>query len=186
MSFAIICTIESQTAVVRRLPMAKRRIMEGVHSNICEQRPDGRKIYRDRTELLQRRANLLDSYERLLMTMYLEKQLSYRQIARLTGTSEARVSRKINRLLKQLLESQYLTCMRNRHRFSRTQMQIAKQYFLEGLSLRQIAQKRNCSYHHIRLTVVNLRQSIEKISAKSRQRREMRDEGRGINSNGGS
>jgi len=138
--------------------------MNVVHGNICEKKPVGRKMYRDRTELLARRANLLGTYDRLLLTMYLDKQLSYRQIARLTGASEARISRRINRLIKRLLEGQYLTCIRNRRRFSRTQMQIAKQYFLEGLSLRQIARKRNCSYYHVRLTVAQLRKTIEQLS----------------------
>ncbi len=82
--------------------------------------------YRDEIDLLRGRMNLLNGKDKVLMTMYLENGNSFRQIARLTGISDTSIARRINRLTKRLLDSQYIICLRNRDKLTREQMAIAK------------------------------------------------------------
>ena len=137
--------------------------MKKIHTNISQKTLEAKNQYRDEIDLLRGRLNLLNGKDRVLMTMYLENGNSFRQIARLTGISDTSIARRINRLTKRLLDSQYIICLRNRDKLNREQMAIAKDYFLRGLSIRKIAAKRQRSFYHIRETMKKI-QSILKDS----------------------
>jgi len=108
--------------------------------------------------LLRSRLNLLNGKDKVMITMYLENGNSFRQIARLTGVSEARIARRIRGLTKRLIDGQYIVCLRNRNKFSKAQMTIARDYFLTGLSIKKIAAKRHKS-------IYNVRKLLRKISS---------------------
>lgn len=135
--------------------------MKKIHTNISQKTLEAKNQYRDEIDLLRSRLNLLDGKDKVLMTMYLENGNSFRQIARLTGISDTSIARRINGLTKRLLDSQYIICLRNRDKFTREQMTIAKDYFLTGLSIRKIALKRHRSFYHVRETIKKI-QSILK------------------------
>ncbi len=135
--------------------------MKKIHKNISQKTLEAKNQYRDEIDLLRGRLNLLNGKDKVLMTMYLENGNSFRQIARLTGVSDTSIARKINGLTKRLLDSQYIVCLRNRDKFTREQMAIAKDYFLTGLSIRKIALKRHRSFYHVRETMKKI-QSILK------------------------
>ena len=137
--------------------------MKKIHTNISQKMLEAKNQYRDEIDLLRGRLNLLNGKDKVLMTMYLENGNSFRQIARLTGISDTSIARRINRLTKRLLDSQYIVCLRNRDKFTREQMTIAKDYFLTGLSIRKIAMKRRRSFYHVRETMKKI-QSILKDS----------------------
>ncbi len=137
--------------------------MKKIHTNISQKTLEAKNQYRDEIDLLCGRLNLLNGKDKVLMTMYLENGNSFRQIARLTGISDTSIARRINRLTKRLLDNQYIICLRNRDKFTREQMNIAKDYFLRGLSIRKIAMKRNRSFYQIRETMKKI-QSILKDS----------------------
>jgi predicted DNA-binding protein YlxM (UPF0122 family) len=137
--------------------------MKKIHTNISQKTLEAKNQYRDEIDLLRGRLNLLNGKDKVLMTMYLENGNSFRQIARLTGISDTSIARRINRLTKRLLDSQYIICLRNRDKFTREQMTIAKDYFLTGLSIRKIATKRHRSFYHVRETMKKI-QSILKDS----------------------
>jgi len=137
--------------------------MKKIHTNISQKTLEAKNQYRDEIDLLRGRLNLLNGKDKVLMTMYLENGNSFRQIARLTGISDTSIARRINRLTKRLLDSQYIVCLRNRDKFTREQMTIAKDYFLTGLSIRKIAMKRHRSFYHVRETMKKI-QSILKDS----------------------
>jgi predicted DNA-binding protein YlxM (UPF0122 family) len=137
--------------------------MKKIHTNISQKMLEAKNQYRDEIDLLRGRLNLLNGKDKVLMTMYLENGNSFRQIARLTGISDTSIARRINRLTKRLLDSQYIVCLRNRDKFTREQMTIAKEYFLTGLSIRKIAIKRHRSFYHVRETMKKI-QSILKDS----------------------
>ncbi len=110
--------------------------MKNIHTNISQKTLETKNRYRDEIDLLRGRLNLLDGKDKVLMTMYLENGNSFRQIARLIGISDTSIARRINGLTKRLLDSQYIICLRNRDKFTREQMTIAKDYFLTGMSMR--------------------------------------------------
>lgn len=137
--------------------------MRHIHKNIAQQSKECKEDYRDRIEVLRRRVNLLAGRDRLLMTMYLENGNSFRQIARLTGYNAASVARKIHRLTKRLIDGEYITCLRNRDKFTQAEMKIAKDYFLIGTSMRKIAARRHYSYYRVRRIMKRIRKFVDEI-----------------------
>jgi predicted DNA-binding protein YlxM (UPF0122 family) len=135
--------------------------MKKIHENISQKTLEAKNQYRDEIDLLRGRLNLLNGKDKVLMTMYLENGNSFRQIARLTGISDTSIARRINRLTKRLLDSQYIICLRNRDKLSGEQMNIAKDYFLRGLSIRKIAIKRHRSFYHVRETMKKIQSILE-------------------------
>ncbi len=135
--------------------------MKKIHKNISQKTLEAKNQYRDEIDLLRGRLNLLNGKDKVLMTMYLENGNSFRQIARLTGISDTSIARRINGLTKRLLDSQYIVCLRNRDKFTREQMTIAKDYFLTGLSIRKIALKRHRSFYHVRETMKKIQNILK-------------------------
>jgi predicted DNA-binding protein YlxM (UPF0122 family) len=118
------------------------------------------KEYRDRIDLLRSRVSLLSGKDKVLMTMYLENSNSFRQMSRLAGVNESSIARQINRVTKRLLDGEYITCLRNRDKFSKREMGVAKDYFLSGLSMKKIAGKRRCSYYRVRKTLKKIQRLV--------------------------
>ncbi|MCK4753176.1 MAG: hypothetical protein KAS75_06995 [Planctomycetes bacterium] len=135
--------------------------MQAIHRNVSQNTLTSRNVYRDRIDLLQSRVSLLRGTDRLLMTMYLKNGNSFRQMARLAGVNEANIARRIYKLTKRLIDGEYITCLRNRDRFTRAEMGVAKDYFLLGLSQRKISTKRNYSLYHIRKILKKIQQLVK-------------------------
>ena len=131
--------------------------MKKIHVNISQTTLETEKRRRDGLDLLRSRLHLLNGKEKVLMTMYLENGSSFRQIARLTGVSDTSIARRINRLTKRLMDGQYIVCLRNRDKFTRNQMTIAKDYFMAGLSMKEIAVKRRRSRYHVRKIIIKIK-----------------------------
>jgi len=116
--------------------------MKKMHSNLSQITSKAKKEYLTRIDLLRTRMNLLTGKDKLLMTMYLDKGNSFRQMARLAGVNDTIIARRIHKLIKRLIDGEYITCLRNCNKFTKTEMAIAKDYFLTGLSMKKIAAKR--------------------------------------------
>jgi predicted DNA-binding protein YlxM (UPF0122 family) len=99
------------------------------------------------------------------MKMHLENGNSFRQIARLVGVSETSIARRIHKTSSRLLNGKYIVCLRNRDRFSRNQMSVAKDYFLRGLSQNKIAERKRWSLYRVGQTV----REIKRIIAETEQ-----------------
>ena len=137
--------------------------MEKVHKNIPQSTLTAKNTCRDRIDLLRSRLSLLAGKDKLLMTMYLENGNSFRQMARLTGVNEASIARRIHRVTKRLIDGEYITCLRNRNKFTRIELDIAKDYFLLGLSMKKIAKKRNSTYYYVRKTLKKIQRLVTTI-----------------------
>ena len=135
--------------------------MEKIHKNISQEQAKAKETYRDKIELLRSRANLLTGKDKLLMTMYLENCNSFRQMARLAGVNETNIARRIHKITKRLIDGEYITCLRNRDKFTETEMAIAKDYFLLGLSIRKIAGKRHRTYYGVRETLKKIQRLVK-------------------------
>ena len=127
--------------------------MKEMHPNISQKTLEAKNRYRDQLDLVRSRLDMLNGKDKVLMTMYLENGNSFRQMARLAGISETSIARRIHKLTERLIDNEYITCLRNRDRFTRRQMAIAKDYFLRGLSMRRIAAKRHSTYYRVHQTL---------------------------------
>ncbi len=134
--------------------------MKRIHVNIAQSCLTAKKEYRDRIDILRNRANLLVGKDRLLMTMYLDNANTFRQMARLAGVNETNIARRIHKIIKRLIDGEYITCLRNREIFSNAEIIIAKQYFLLGWSIKKIANEQGCSYYHARKSLKKIQRLV--------------------------
>jgi len=141
--------------------------MGKIYENVVEAAPKARSEYRDRIDLLRRRLSLLSGKDKLLMTMYWEKGISLRQISRLAGISRATIARRIHKLTERLMEGEYIACLRNSNRFTKTEMAIAKDYFLPGLSVKKIADKQHWSCYRVCKTIKKIQRLLATVSSES-------------------
>jgi predicted DNA-binding protein YlxM (UPF0122 family) len=141
--------------------------MDGIRKNIPEELLTVKEKYRDRADLLRNRLDMLSGKDKLLMKMYWENGNSLRQISRLAGVNRATIGRRINKLTERLMEGQYITCLRNRNRFTKREMAIAKDYFMLGMSMKKIADKRNRSYYQVRQTLEKIQRLLATASTES-------------------
>ena len=139
--------------------------MESIHENVTKVEVKARKRCRDRIDMLKSRVELLTGRDRMLMTMYLRNGNTFYQMARLTGVNEANVARRIYRVTKRLIDGEYITCLRNRDKFSEAEMTVAKDYFLRGLSIKKIAGRRKLSYYRVREILKKIQSLITVIDA---------------------
>lgn len=146
--------------------------------NLLQEMPDTKAEYRERTEMLRRRINLLNGKDKLLMTMYLDNNNSIRQISRLSGIDETSISRRINRIVKRLTEDKYIICLRNRNKLTTTEKAITKEYFLLGMSIKNIAKRRRWTYYQAYKTIQKIQQQINR--SQKTEIREQKSEGRRI------
>jgi predicted DNA-binding protein YlxM (UPF0122 family) len=134
--------------------------MRRVHENIAGQTNNVKGRHRGGIELLRSRLNLLSGTDKVLMTMYVEHGNSFRQIARIRGVSETSVARRIRAITKRLTDGPYIDCLRNRDKMTGRQLAVAKDYYLMGLSMRQIAAKRRRSYYRVRDALIEIRSIV--------------------------
>lgn len=92
------------------------------------------------------------------MTMYYENGNTLNQMAQLTGLSQATICRRIQKFTRRLVDGEYILCIQNRDRFTALEMTLARDYFLKGLSIRQLAAIHHMSYYRTR-------QILKKIEA---------------------
>jgi len=138
--------------------------MERIHKNVSENTLKAKNSYRDRIDLLRSRVSLLNGKDKLLMTMYLKNGNSFRQMAQLAGVNEASIARRIHRIIKRLTDGEYITCLRNRDKFTRAEMAIAKDYFLLGLSIRKISTKRRWTYYRVHQSLKKIQRLVQTIA----------------------
>lgn len=143
--------------------------MEHHHENVSEKLLTTQGGYRDSADLLRSRLCMLSGQDRLLMTMYWENGISLRQISRLSGIKWTTLDRRIKKLTQRLMEGEYITCLRNSNGFNKTEKAVAKDYFLCGLSMRKIADKRHLTYYRTRKTLRKIRQFLDPAGCESSQ-----------------
>ncbi len=110
---------------------------------------------------IESRFYLLNTQDRILMSMYMDKELSFRQIALLLKASPSSIARRIKKIKCKLMQTNYFVFKQIKN-LSRFEVEIAKDYFINGLSIKQIAKKKNASFYHIREVLEEIRHTIQK------------------------
>lgn len=137
--------------------------MKRIHAKVPHSSLTAKTVYRDRIDLLCSRVGLLTGKDKLLMTMYLKNGNTFYQMARLAGVNETTIARRIHRVTKRLIDGEYITCLRNRDKFTKTEMAVARDYFLKGLSMKKIARKRRSTYYRVRETMKKIQRLVTTI-----------------------
>lgn len=138
--------------------------MEEVHTDISQQSFNAEDHYRDAIDLLRNRVGMLVGKDKVLMTMYLENGTSFRQLAQLAGVSEATIARRIRRLTARLTEGEYIACLRNHGIFNEAELNIAKDHFIRGMSIRKTATSRHCTFYNVRKTLKRMKGILKRQS----------------------
>jgi hypothetical protein len=130
-------------------------------------------LYADMAEHIRNRAEILAGKDRDLIMMYLDKGCSAAPLARIAGVSETTIARRIHKLMAQLLDGSYIVCLQNYARFTRGELAITKDYFLQNRSIASIAARRKISIYLVRKTLqkvrnITLEQSRTKRNTKKR------------------
>lgn len=148
--------------------------MERIHNNVSESVSEAKNECRKRIDLLYSRISLLSGKDKLLMTMYLKNGNTFYQMAKLIGVNEVTVARRIHKIVNRLIDGEYIVCLRNRDKFTGREMDIAKAYFLMGLSIRKIAAKHHTSTYRIRGTLKKVQELVELVNSnkKSNQKKQ--------------
>jgi predicted DNA-binding protein YlxM (UPF0122 family) len=126
--------------------------------------------FKDGIDMLRCRVDLLTGKDRVLMQMYLDNSSTFSQMARLAGVNEANVARRIHKLIRRLLDGQYITCLRSRDKLTEKQIEMARDYFVLGLPMREIADRHGATYYVVRQTMkqiqrlTSLRQNTNKTA----------------------
>jgi predicted DNA-binding protein YlxM (UPF0122 family) len=120
---------------------------------------------RNNADLIRRRISLLDGKDKLLMSMYFKNGNSCYQIARLLGVCDATITRRIRKLTYYLLDEPFHKYRIYRKLFDSLQKDIARDHFLMGLSIQQIANKRSLSLYKVRTALKEI-----KLIIKSKQK----------------
>ena len=135
--------------------------MKKIYTDISDAAKQQWKTRREKLDLVRGRLNLLNGREKIIMTMYLEKGNSIRQIARLLGVDEMKISRKIQKLTHTLSDGIFIKCLKKRDKLSGREMSIARDYFLNGHSIRSIADKHNWSFYRVREELQEIKHTIK-------------------------
>jgi predicted DNA-binding protein YlxM (UPF0122 family) len=114
-------------------------------------------------DLLRARVSILSGKDRTLMQMYLESGLTFGQMARVAGVNECTIARRIHKLTCLLLDSEYITCLRNRRRFSSLELSIARDHYFDDLGHKKIAKRRNVTVYQVRKTLRKI-QELDRVS----------------------
>ncbi len=114
--------------------------------------------WRERMDLLDLRANLLDSQDRALLQMHLEAGRGFHEIARLTGLNPSTVCRRIHRMIHRLSDPTYTVCLRNQRQFSREELDVIRDHFVRGLSLACIRRRHALGHRRVRRIIAKAHQ----------------------------
>jgi len=119
------------------------------------------KVFSSMVEMLTCRADILNCRDRALVKMYLNNGLTFRQISDVVGSSESVICRRINKLTAKLIDNDYITCLRNRDKFKRIELELARDYYIEGFSQKRIAEKHGMTLYSTRKVLRKIRGIID-------------------------
>jgi DNA-binding MarR family transcriptional regulator len=119
----------------------------------------------ERVDLLRMRSGLLRAQERAMLEMVFRGGYRPTHIARAMGMHPSNVSRRITKIVRRLAGGEYLACLRQRERFSETELVMAREYYLRVRSLNEIAAKLGLSRYGVRQLLASLEAKRKQIAA---------------------
>jgi len=93
-------------------------------------------------DIILSRMQLLTPADRILLELHLQHNVNFTQLAILVGIEPQNISRRIQKMVKRLLDEDYMNILRNKTYFSDEQLEIAYDHYLLGQGRNTIAVKR--------------------------------------------
>lgn len=146
---------------------AQALFMNTGHSQLSDISQQAVVDLRTDAEKILQRAQQLPEPDRTVVTMYLQNANSFRQIAQLTGLSEATVARHIREILTTLSDEKLHTVLTSSRFLSRRQRKIVRDYFFGGLTVSSIARKYRMSYYNARRIISIVRKITQQNKYKT-------------------
>ena len=106
-------------------------------------------------------ADLKDLEDRVIVNLYFNQGLTYSNISKVLGISESSVSRRIRRIFKRLNDRRLFIDVMKKKQLSIKQSYIARDYFITGHSIRDIAQKYRMTRYEAHITIIKIRNIAE-------------------------
>ncbi len=103
---------------------------------------------------------MLSGKDRVLLKMYIEKGTSFAEMARLAGTAEQRIARRVRRIAGRLIDGRYVNCVRRAGKLNMEELGVARDYFLTGLPVRRTACRQGLTYHGARKALKRIRRIL--------------------------
>jgi predicted DNA-binding protein YlxM (UPF0122 family) len=140
--------------------LGKDLAMVGKMDNFSES-ADCRMVRRWQYENILQLIKLLKAEDRVLLELYYQHNVSLGKLALLVGIEPQNISRRIKKILRNLLNNKYQYFLRQRRLFTSLQMEIAYDYFLLGQGPSTIATKRGLSRRAVYLQLSHLQQWLK-------------------------
>lgn len=102
------------------------------------------------------RIDLLSEEQRMLARMFLSNH-SYNSIARIAGVNKATVARKLKKIADGISDNNFFAALSKNNNLSAEKMEILKDHFVSGLSVKTIAQNKNVSIYLVRKIIRQMR-----------------------------
>lgn len=112
---------------------------------------------RDAQEVLLERARWLLPGDRTVIELVLRHGIPHRRISQLVNLPAGTVTRKLHRLARRLTSPLVVALLNERCPLPDPMHRIGVEHFLQGLSLRQLAERHGISRHEVRLILHNVR-----------------------------
>ena len=120
---------------------------------------------RERIERVWARAHLLTKRDRALLALHVDAGNSFHQIARLLGVRPTTIARRIRKITERLIDQTYPLCVRSPECFTRRELTIIRDFFITGLTMKEISEDRNVSYYRARAAVQKAREFVSSAGA---------------------
>jgi len=120
------------------------------------------------------RAEMLSGKDKALIQMYLANSSSFGEMARFAGVSESTIARRVRKLIRRLLGGEYMMCLHSRAQLNKLEQAVAKDYFLEGRSQKEIARKREFTVYQVRKALRRLQALVRQSGSSAGCRSEVR------------
>ena len=119
--------------------------MRKIYDNLAANEQSHVKKRRGELDLIRSRISFLSGHDKLMMIMYAEKGLNVEQISKIMGICRSTAARRIENISKRLICGEYFTVLQKRNLLTKWELDIAKDYFLKGLSIRAISKSKSVS-----------------------------------------
>ena len=111
----------------------------------------------DEVDLIRQRAAILKPADRALVMLYLDCGRRFAELAAIAGVSETTIARRTGRIIRRLLDGQYLPCLRHRDRLGPLGQAVARDHLIDGMPIHAIAVRRRITVYRVRKILNTIR-----------------------------
>lgn len=97
------------------------------------------------------------SAEQVTLVRFFRNTPNYRVIAKMAGVNEATIARRLKKIARHICRDNFPAALSKNSNLTPEEMEILKDHFVNGLSIRTIAKNKNLSFYSVRKTIRQMR-----------------------------